>query len=159
MEVHISIAAEELFSIGPIAVTNSMATMFVVMALLLIVFGTISRRASMVPGRMQSVFEIIIEFLLGMTEGAGGKALGRRIFPLVSALFIFILFANYSGLLPGVGTIGIEREVAHESTSEEARSYTLAAAGSATQVTQAAQRKLAKRSLFRSCGRQQPIST
>ena len=55
----------------------------------------------MIPGRGQAVFEIILEALLGMTEGAGGKTLGRRMFPLVSALFIFILFANYSGLVAG----------------------------------------------------------
>ncbi len=143
MEVHISIAAEELFTIGPISVTNAMATMVVIMVLLLLVFGAISRRASMIPGRGQAVFEIILEALLGMTEGAGGKTLGRRMFPLVSALFIFILFANYSGLLPGVGTIGLEREVAHEETTEEtspgtegdeARVYTIAAAGTATQA-------------------------
>lgn len=105
MEVHVEIAAETLFEIGPVAVTNSMLTMFMVMAAILIVFSLVARRATMVPGRGQSVVELIVEFLLTLVEGTAGKRIGRRIFPLISGIFIFILFANFSGLLPGVGTI------------------------------------------------------
>jgi F-type H+-transporting ATPase subunit a len=149
MEVHIELAAEELFKIGPFSVTNSFVTMLLVMGLILIVGAFVARRATMVPGRLQASVELILEFLLGLTESAGGKSLGRRTFPLVSGLFIFILFANYSGLLPGVGVIGIEQDDPHaeesheeESTSgeEEARVYTIAAAGSAiSQAPTAAQ--------------------
>lgn len=105
MEVHVEIAAETLFEIGPVAVTNSMLTMFMVMAAILLVFSLIARKASMVPGRGQGVIELIVEFLLSLVEGTAGKRVGRRIFPLISGIFIFILFANFSGLLPGVGTI------------------------------------------------------
>jgi len=112
MEVHIELAAEELFKIGPLSVTNSMFMMVVVMVILLLVFWWVGRKATLVPGRFQGLVEMLMEFLLGMTEGSGGKAFGRKVFPLVSGLFIFILFANYTGLLPGVGTIGVEREVA-----------------------------------------------
>jgi F-type H+-transporting ATPase subunit a len=110
MDVHVEIAAETLFNIGPIPVTNSMLTMFLVMGFLLLVGWLIAKNAKEVPGHYQGVFEVIVEFLLGLVEPTAGKKLGRQIFPLVGALFIFILFANYSGLLPGVGTIGIERE-------------------------------------------------
>lgn len=106
MNVHVSLAAEALFHIGPIPVTNSMLTMFIVMALLLIVGRLIAVRAAIIPGRLQGAFEEIVEFMLGLVEGAAGRTLGRRVFPLVAGLFIFILFANYSGLFPGVGTIG-----------------------------------------------------
>lgn len=105
MDLHISIAAEPLFHIGPVAVTNSMLVMFIVMALILIVFSYLARRAQVVPGRSQGVAELIIEFLLNLVESTAGKSIGRRIFPLVASLFIFIIFANFSGLLPGVGTI------------------------------------------------------
>jgi len=110
MDVHVEIAAETLFNIGPIPVTNSMLTMFLVMGFLLLVGWLIAKNAKEVPGHYQGVFEVIAEFLLGLVEPTAGKKLGRQIFPLVGALFIFILFANYSGLLPGVGTVGIERE-------------------------------------------------
>ncbi|MBX3070261.1 MAG: F0F1 ATP synthase subunit A [Thermomicrobiales bacterium] len=136
MEVHIELAAEELFKIGPFSITNSFLTMLLVMALILLVGAFVARRATLVPGRLQAMVELILEFLLGMTESAGGKSLGRRIFPLVSGLFIFIMLANYSGLLPGVGTVGINKESDHAEEAgehtEEAAVYTLAAAGSDT---------------------------
>jgi F-type H+-transporting ATPase subunit a len=136
MEVHIELAAEELFKIGPFSITNSFLTMLLVMALILLVGAFVARRATLVPGRLQAMVELILEFLLGMTESAGGKSLGRRIFPLVSGLFIFIMLANYSGLLPGVGTVGINKESDHaeetDEHTEEAAVYTLAAAGSDT---------------------------
>jgi len=110
MEVHVELAAEKLFSIGPIAFTNSMLMMFVVMGLLLIIFSSIARKAQIVPSRGQGFLELIVEFLLGLVEGTAGKGLGRRIFPLIAGIFIFIAFSNYSGLLPGVGTIGYWHE-------------------------------------------------
>ena len=116
MDVHVELAAETLFHIGPIPVTNSMLTMFIVMGFLLLLLSTIARRASLVPGRAQAAFEVVAEFLLNLVEATAGKTLGRRIFPLIGALFIFIIVANYSGLLPGVGTIGFweeEEEEAH----------------------------------------------
>jgi F-type H+-transporting ATPase subunit a len=109
MDIHISLAAEELFRIGPIPVTNSMMTMFMVMALVLMAGILIARRAQNIPsGRTQGVAEMLVGFLVDLVEGTGGKGLGRRILPLISGIFIFILFANFSGLLPGVGTIGLK---------------------------------------------------
>lgn len=121
MDLHISLAAEVLFHVGPIPVTNSMLTMFIVMALILIAFTFFARKAQAIPGRGQGVIELIVEFLLNLVEGTGGKRLGRRIFPLISGVFIFILFSNFSGLLPGVGTIGVvhEEEHAEEEHPEE----------------------------------------
>lgn len=109
MEVHVELAAETLWTIGPVHITNSMFMMFVVMALILIVFTAIARGAKFVPGRAQGVIELIVEFILDLVEGTAGRRIGRRIFPLVAGIFIFILFANFSGLLPGVGTITLDK--------------------------------------------------
>lgn len=110
MNVHVEIAAETLFHIGPLAFTNSMLTMFLVMGGILLVFWLVARNMKEIPGKGQSIVEVIIEFMLSLVEGtAGTKRAARQIFPLVGGLFIFILLANYSGLLPGVGTIGIWR--------------------------------------------------
>jgi F-type H+-transporting ATPase subunit a len=106
MEIHISIAPETLFMVGPVHVTNSLLTMFIVMALLLIGGAAIARSARLVPGRWQGIFEVTAAFILELVESTGGKRFGRKIFPLVGALFIFIAVANYSGVLPGIGTIG-----------------------------------------------------
>ena len=108
MEVHVSIAAETLFHAGPVPITNSFLTMLIVMAVILITGTVIARKARVIPaGRSQGVAELIVEFLLSLVESTAGKAAGRRVFPLVAGIFIFILFGNFSGLFPGVGTIGV----------------------------------------------------
>jgi F-type H+-transporting ATPase subunit a len=109
MEIHIAIAPEVLFTVGPVNVTNSMLMTFIVMGFLLILGAALARGAKLVPGRWQSLFEVAASFILDLVESTGGRNFGRRIFPLVGAIFAFILIANYTGLLPGVGTIGIYR--------------------------------------------------
>lgn len=106
----ISIKAETLFEIpfpgGNIHFTNSMLQTILVVLGIALFFFLATRKMSLVPKGLQNFGEAIVELLLGITEGTAGKRVGRRIFPLVASLFIFILVANYSGLLPGVGTIG-----------------------------------------------------
>jgi F-type H+-transporting ATPase subunit a len=120
MEIHIAIAPETLFVLGPLRVTNSLFMTFVVMGLLLIVGSAIARNAKLVPGRWQSLFEVTAAFILELVESTGGRTFGRRIFPLVGAVFMYILFANYTGILPGVGTIGIYHLEAAGTEADEA---------------------------------------
>lgn len=116
MDIHVSVRPEELGSISipgtdlELLITNSFFTMLLVMGLVLLLGTLIARRSTLIPGRVQSAFELIAEFIIDLVESAAGKSFARRIFPLVGALFIFIIFANYSGLLPGVGTIWMGEE-------------------------------------------------
>ena len=120
MEIHVSLPAETLFHLGPIPVTNSMLVMFLVMGALLIVGSWLARKAQAerIPGRAASIAEMIVEFLVNLVESTAGKRIGRRILPLIAGLFIFIIFANFTGLLPGMGTIYIKEDAAktHEVT-------------------------------------------
>jgi F-type H+-transporting ATPase subunit a len=50
----------------------------------------------------------------------GGRSFGRRLFPLIGGVFIFIAVANYSGVLPGVGTIGFYHTEASQEEHTEA---------------------------------------
>jgi F-type H+-transporting ATPase subunit a len=113
----ISIKAETIFYIGGFGVTNSMIYTLIVMFGLVLFFWLATRKMSLVPKGAQNVAEVIVEFLLGLVEGTAGKRVGRRIFPLIATLFIFILFANWAGLLPGVGTIG--KCIKEENTNPE----------------------------------------
>lgn len=117
LKVHVEIAAETLFKIGPVPVTNSMATMWGVMVLIILVFWLAARKGQTVPGKFQLVVEMIVDFIRNLVISTAGPRLGRRIMPLIMGLFVFILFANLSGLLPGMGTIGKYEE--HEVTVEE----------------------------------------
>jgi F-type H+-transporting ATPase subunit a len=115
MDLHVSVRPEALWSVdipvlGTLDITNSLITMIIVMVFLLVVGRLIARRATLVPGYSQSIFELVAEFNLTLVESTAGKRVGRRIYPLVAGLFIFIIVANYAGLLPGVGTIGLDEE-------------------------------------------------
>ena len=65
----------------------------------------------LVPGGTQNSFEAVVEFLHDMLEGIVGKHMVGRCFSLLATLFIFILAANWFGILPGVGSIGWGQEV------------------------------------------------
>lgn len=125
---HISLPAEKLFSVGPVNVTNAMLTMFIVMVGLVIFFAYSTRRlaagtpsaAYQTPRGAQNFAELCVESLLNLVEGSAGRNLGRRMFPLIATIFIFILTANYTGLLPGVGTIGFCEHEAVAATATEA---------------------------------------
>src|SRR4026207_2490252 len=102
MDIHVEIAAETLFHIGPIPVTNSMLTMFIVMGLLLLVGTLIARSLQEVPTRAQGLVEIIVAFIMGIVEGTVGRRAARQMIPLVGGLVIVILFATWARLFDGV---------------------------------------------------------
>lgn len=105
--MEISLAAESFAKLGEFKITNSLVSIWVVGWILILLSLIVSRRLHLVPRGLQNIFEVIIEFLLGLIENVtGDKRKARRFFPLVATIFIYILVNNYFGLLPGVGTIG-----------------------------------------------------
>ena len=87
-------------------ITNSMVVTWIV-AVGLIVFAQLAtRRMTQVPGGAQNFLEWLIESLYGFLESIIGPHLVKRTFWFFATIFIFILAANWIGLLPGVGTIG-----------------------------------------------------
>jgi len=103
--VNVSIKAEALFTIGPLEVTNSMVGALLASAILLILAWLFVRRQSTVPGRLQGLIELPVEWLGGIVAGSTSR--WRGYVSLILALFLMILTANWLGLLPGVGTIGV----------------------------------------------------
>lgn len=109
MQVHVSITAEPLFRIdlpfvGSLAITNTIVTMWLVMAVLAGLAYASTRNMQLVPSGLQNLAESAIESLFGLVSAATGRY-ARTIFPLIATLFIFITTANWFGLLPGFGTI------------------------------------------------------
>ncbi len=88
------------------AITNSMATGWVVSSLLIGLILLAVRKPQLLPTKAQSVFESILESLHNLFEPIVGKKAFPAVFPLLVTFFIFILVHNWMGLLPGVGTIG-----------------------------------------------------
>ena len=82
--------------------TPTNVTLWMALAVLcvigLMVLGTRSR--SIVPGRIQSIAELAYGFVYKMVEDVAGKD-GVKYFPYIMTLFLFIVFANFLGLIPG----------------------------------------------------------
>jgi len=87
-----------------IAFTNSAAFMLAAVALTAggLILATAGR--AMVPGRVQSVAEVVYEFVADMVRQSAGEE-GMRFFPLVFTLFSFILVLNMFGMIPGFFTV------------------------------------------------------
>ncbi|HEX7737428.1 MAG TPA: F0F1 ATP synthase subunit A [Ktedonobacteraceae bacterium] len=102
----IVIKPDILFTIGSFPVTNTLLCTWIVIAVLLLLVYFASRRRDLVPRGFQNFAEWGVESLLNLVEGVSGKEKGRKFFPLVATLFIFILFANLMDVVPGIDTIG-----------------------------------------------------
>ena len=87
-------------------ITNSMVVTWIV-AIGLIVFAQVAtRNMKEIPDGAQNFWEWMVESLHGFLEGIIGHHLVQRTFWFFATVFIFILFANWFGLIPGIGTIG-----------------------------------------------------
>jgi F-type H+-transporting ATPase subunit a len=123
--LHISISAEPVFHVGSFTVTNSMISTWLVMAFLIFTAWAVNRRLknrrySDRPDRLQVLIEFILEAFLNLTKTTAGSYQKTRVlFPFITTFFLFIMFSNWSGLLPGVGTIGIKAkaETEHETVA------------------------------------------
>jgi F-type H+-transporting ATPase subunit a len=91
--------------------TNSILVAGLVLVLILWLARKATAKMELVPSRDdQNIFESVVEALYDMVEGIVGRHMVARTFPLLATLFIFILAANWFGLLPGVGTVGFSTE-------------------------------------------------
>lgn len=100
-----SLKSELIFNFFGFGVTNTViATLFTDLVLVSLVF-IISKNITRIPGTIQSIAEIAIDYFHNLTEQVAGKNT-KKIFPWFASFFIAIFFTNILGLLPGFGTIG-----------------------------------------------------
>lgn len=97
--------AEVVFHILGFPVTNSIVAAWVTVIVVLLFFGLVARRSKLIPGRLQSIIESLLGWLLDFCKSVAGEANGRKFFPIVATIFIFVAFNAWLGLLPGYGSI------------------------------------------------------
>ncbi len=95
-----------LFQIGKFAITNSMLVTWIVAAGLIIFAQLATRNIQPVPSGIQNFWEWLVESLYNFLESIIGRDLVKKTFWFFATIFIFILYVNWFGLIPGVGTIG-----------------------------------------------------
>jgi len=97
--------ATDLFEIGGIPVSNTILTTWILTALIIIAIRVLVGTPKIVPRKGQALVENMASGLRDALEPIVGKSMIGKVFPTLCGFFVFILLMNWSGLLPGVGTI------------------------------------------------------
>lgn len=106
----VSEAPMDLFGLP---ISNSMIVTWIVAIGLIIFVQLATKKMKAVPDGAQNFLEWMVESVYEFLEGIIGSKLVKRTFWFFASIFIFILFSNWAGLIPGLGTIGWGHETAH----------------------------------------------
>lgn len=102
---HPELPAEVVFHLFGFPITNSIIATWVTMVFLVSFCFVATRKMTLVPGRRQALLEFVIEALLNFCRSVAGEKNGRRFFPIVATIFLFVAFNAWLSLLPGYGSI------------------------------------------------------
>ena len=101
-------AAEPLIHIGSFPITNAILNGWIAVIFFIVVAAIASERKGLVPKGVHNIIEGFIEFMLSeIQKVTGDRARAKKFLPIVGTIFVFILFSNWLGLLPGTGSIGM----------------------------------------------------
>jgi F-type H+-transporting ATPase subunit a len=87
-----------------ISINKAVVFMWLVVSLAAVLMVMAGSARKLVPGKLQSLAEMMVDFIRSMIMDTMGKD-GMRFFPLIATLFLFILFSNLIGLIPGTYTV------------------------------------------------------
>ncbi len=100
------LVAEPIFHIGSFAVTNTYINSWIAVIFFVVMGFILRKRVALIPRGVQNVAEGILEFILGYVDNVTkDRQKSLKFLPIVGALFLFILFSNWIGLVPGTGSI------------------------------------------------------
>ena len=127
--IHVKLAPYIVGEVMGVPITATLITTWVVMGLLILTAFLVKKQLAAIPGKLQSVFELIIGGVFDyMADVLDSRDMARKYFPVVATIFIFILSLNWFGLLPGVSgafmqsprsarTASVRRPAGHRPTS------------------------------------------
>lgn len=87
-----------------ISINKAVIMMWLVVGLISVLMIMAGSARRLVPGKLQSLAEMLVDFIRGIILDTMGKD-GMKFFPLIATLFLFILFCNLIGLIPGSYTV------------------------------------------------------
>lgn len=108
---HIEIKAETLFEIGPFPVVNTWVTSLLVLVVIITITTLATRNLTLIPKGLQNAVEAVAEALYNICINTAGEKNGRRFFPVIATIFVFIWIANWMALLPFFNAIGSVEKV------------------------------------------------
>jgi F-type H+-transporting ATPase subunit a len=104
---NVQLPAETVFHIFGFPITNSVIAAWITVIFLVVFSYAVTRRMKLVPGRLQAAFEFLMGWLHDLCCSVAGDKNGRRFFPIVATIFLFVGFNAWLALLPGYGSITV----------------------------------------------------
>ncbi len=97
--------APVLFHVFGLPITNSVLAGWITVIFLAVLSWVVTRRIKLVPGRLQVVLEFILGWIFDLCNSIAGEKNGRKFFPIICTIFLFVLFNAWLSLIPGYGSI------------------------------------------------------
>lgn len=119
MEHAIVLKPEVLFFYKNFPITNTLLVSWIVMVLLLAVSIFATFALKIIPNKFQSILEIVIGFGFQISKDLAGDKKAKIFFPFMMTFFLYILFSNWLGFLPGFGTVTYHGEPLLRSTNSD----------------------------------------
>lgn len=88
-------------------ITNSLIAAWLTIIVVVGFSYAVTRRMKVVPGRLQSAFELLLGWLYNFCRQVAGEENGRKFFPVVTTIFLFVIFNAWLSLIPGFGSITV----------------------------------------------------
>lgn len=112
--IHVALSPYIVGHFFGVPITATLITTWLVMIVVLLGAFLIGRNLTLIPKKMQSIAEMLVGGVMDyMSEVLESRKLALKYFPIVITIFIFVLFLNWIGLLPGVASIGLYDEHGH----------------------------------------------
>ena len=99
--------AEVVFHLFGFPITNSVIGAWLTIIFLVGFSYAVTRRMRLIPPRLQSLFESFLGWLYNFCQSVAGEENGRRFFPVMATIFLFVAFNAWLSLLPGFGSITV----------------------------------------------------
>jgi F-type H+-transporting ATPase subunit a len=97
--------APVLFHILGLPITNTVLAGWITVVFLVLISWLITRRMQLVPRRLQAAFEFLLGWVFDFCKSVAGEENGRKFFPVVCTIFLFVAFNAWLSLIPGFGSI------------------------------------------------------
>ncbi|MFQ5996874.1 MAG: F0F1 ATP synthase subunit A [Dehalococcoidales bacterium] len=110
----VELPAEVVFHLFGFPITNSIIAAWLTMIFLVGFSYAVTRRMKVVPGRLQSAFEFLLGWLYNLCQRVAGEENGRKFFPVVATIFLFVAFNAWLSLIPGFGSITVTTAEGHQ---------------------------------------------
>jgi F-type H+-transporting ATPase subunit a len=111
---HPELPAEVAFHLFGFPITNSIIGAWLTIIVLVLFVSLVTRRIRLIPRRWQAWLEFALGALVSFCQRVAGEKNGRRFFPIVATIFLFVAFNAWLSLLPGFGSILITNPEGHE---------------------------------------------